>query len=479
LETKGDANTYTDQAGPHIPEPYIKESNLMGKVISIGQQPLKVPFVGYLGLWINQGLDLLSQPTTSKGSVGYAGIFAPLTISAVILVILIFVLPEKAKTFKEKIRFNIFGPRPLNLKKTLASFLVAYIVFFTVIHVFAYDSTTASVGIEAPSEDAGLDFGRISAGSESHPIELPLINPSTMPVKGIIFGRGEMSDYLSRKTFELQRGEMKNTNLRAISNSNSPQGTYHGEVMVYSSPFWFMIPDDIINGILSWNSEATVFILDLFSAIILTSITLTMLLGITLISDKLSRWAIDRSWIHPSRLLLKKDFVQRFYMKKKNIRRSLRKNMGWILRIDFSESGQNVKKSSPLIKPFIAGLLMIPLLYYLTDKMLAMFMAVIIAGLMAYCISCKLRYKIVLATLVIMTLAIANMIIQSNLLILSKNQPTLEMLTLAIGAMGIYLLLFSLLLLPLSLVSWAIVRYIRNLKERKDPLLSLDGSCDL
>ena len=104
LETKGDRNPWVDQAGPHIPEPYIREKNLMGKVISIGQFPLKIPFVGMLGIWINQGLEAISQPTSSKDSISYAGIFAPLTISAVILVILIFIIPEKAKTVKEKLK---------------------------------------------------------------------------------------------------------------------------------------------------------------------------------------------------------------------------------------------------------------------------------------------------------------------------------------------------------------------------------------
>ena len=34
LETKGDANEWTDQAGPHIPEPYIREDHIIGKTIS-------------------------------------------------------------------------------------------------------------------------------------------------------------------------------------------------------------------------------------------------------------------------------------------------------------------------------------------------------------------------------------------------------------------------------------------------------------
>lgn len=209
LETKGDANKWTDQAGPHIPEPYIREDHVIGKAVSIGQQPLKIPFIGYLGLWVSQGLDLLAQPTAEKGSLVYIGVFAPLTISAVILVILIFVLPEKAKTAKEKIRLYIFGHRPLNIKKTLVLFLVAYVIFLTVIHCFAYDSMPASAGINSDSAGSGMNFGRIVPGSTSFSKDLPVFNPSIMPVKGIVFGSGQMNKYVNREIFELKPGETK------------------------------------------------------------------------------------------------------------------------------------------------------------------------------------------------------------------------------------------------------------------------------
>jgi hypothetical protein len=71
------------------------------------------------------------------------------------------------------------------------------------------------------------------------------------------------------------------------------------------------------------------------------------------------------------------------------------------------------------------------------------------------------------------------MTINSNLIILSKEPTMLELMALLSGTIGIYLLLFSLILIPLSLLSWYITRLFRNLKERKDPLLSLEGSCDL
>ena len=55
----------------------------------------------------------------------------------------------------------------------------------------------------------------------------------------------------------------------------------------------------------------------------------------------------------------------------------------------------------------------------------------------------------------------------------------LELMALSLGAIGIYLLLLALLLIPLALVSWELVRLIRNVKEQYDPLLSLEGSYDL
>ena len=479
LETKGDNNEWTDQAGPHIPEPYIRESNLMGKVLSIGQQPLKIPFVGYLGVWINEGLQSLSQPTSQKGSLSYIGIFAPLTISVVVLVILLFILPEKARTIKEKIHLNIFGRKPLNLKKTLISFLVIYIVFLTVIHCFAYDSITASLGVDEKSPDSSLNFGRVSPGSESKIRELPTINPGTMPVRGIIFGTGEVSEFVARKTFELQTGEEKTTTLTAYASNQTVSGTYLGDIRVYSSPFWLIFPEDFMQNILNWNAEATVFILDFLTALILTSITISMLLSVTFIGDKTTSWIIDKSWQRPSRLILKKGVIEKGSRAKNKMKQAIGKSMAWIVRVDFSKIKSKETIFSSIGKPILATLVIIPVLFFLEDEILAMFIAVVIAGLLAYLLSCKIRKKIVLTVIITMSMAITYMIIQSNIIIISQQNSTIEIMALASGAIGIYLLLFAILLIPLALISWFVVRLIRNLKERKDPLLSLEGRCDL
>ncbi len=479
LETKGDKNEWTDQAGPHIPEPYIREDHLMGKVLSIGQIPLRIPFVGYIGVWINQGLNVLSQPSSSKGSLDYIGIFAPLTISIVILVILIFLLPEKVKTFKEKIRLNILGRKPLNMKKTLVSFIIVYIVFLTVIHCFAYDSAIASIGVNTESEKSGMDFGKVTKGAEAISGDLSLINPSTMPVKGIVFAKGEMSQFIEGQVFQLDRGVTSSAIIKAKVSNESENGSYIGQLMVYSSPFWLIFPDGFIKIINNLNSEATVFILDLLSAIILTTLTMLCLITITYVGDRIVIWSINRSWQNTSILILKRKTIDKLHKVKINVKRNFRKNIGWIFSVNISKINYKQTIFSTFGKPLIAALVILPIFFILKDEILAMLISVLIAGGLAYIISCKLRNKIVLTVMIAMTIAIIHMIITSNLVIISQNRETTELMALSLGTMGIFLLILSLLLIPLALISWAILHFIRNLKEQKDPLLSLEGSCDL
>ena len=42
LETKGDANEWKDQDSPYIHMPYIREDNIQGKAVYIGNQPFKI-----------------------------------------------------------------------------------------------------------------------------------------------------------------------------------------------------------------------------------------------------------------------------------------------------------------------------------------------------------------------------------------------------------------------------------------------------
>ena len=479
LETKGDANEWTDQAGPHIPEPHIREDHLVGKTLSIGQQPLKIPFIGYIAILINSGLEQLSQPVAAKGYLTYAGVFAPLTISAVILVVLIFLIPEKAKTAKEKLRHYIFGRKPISIKKTIILFLTAYTLFLLIIHCFAYDTTTASLGVRTDSPQSGVNFGRITQGTTSFKKQLPLINPSITPVKGIAFGKGEIKEHVIAEVFEIETGESKTIGIRATASNSTANGTYTGTIMIYSSPFWIIFPDDFMKSLCDWNPEATVYCLDLLVAAILTLITISIMLIITFTSEIYTIIKIDRSWCHTSKIFLRKKTTQRITKIKAKIKHSLSKNIGWIINADVTQINVDETLRKAFVKPVLASLTIIPILFLITDQIIVMILAAIIAGLTAYFISCKLRNKILITTVLVTITSIIYMIIEANLLILTNHQQILEIIALGFGAIGVYLVLLVFLLVPLSLITWAVIRLLRNLKEQKDPLLILEGSCDL
>ena len=335
--TKGDANSWIDQAGPHVVEPYVTDKNFVGKTISIGQQPLKIPFVGIIGIWANEGFKSLAQPTSAKGPLTYVGVFAPLTIAVILLVISFFVLPEKTKTIKEKIRLYIFGFRTTNIKKIFLSFLLIYLILLTAIHFFAYDSTSASLGIGEFPDESSVKLGSISPGRTSTTKYIPVINPGIFPVKGILFGNGELSTFVDRKTFEVEPGGTIKVAITATAPNASKNGTYAGDIMIYSSPLWYIFPEEVIQGIYAFSGKGAVICFDILSACILTALTVFFIVSTEYSTRKYNSWKIDISWHHVSRLFLKKGIGQRMSYSKRKIKQFLGQKTGWILKIDLLE----------------------------------------------------------------------------------------------------------------------------------------------
>ena len=469
--TKGDANEFTDQAGPHVVEPYVTEKNFVGKVISIGQQPLKIPLVGLIGIWANDGLKALASPTESKGSLTYIGVFTPLVIAIILLVISFVVLPEKAKTVKEKLRRYIFGSRTIDAKKTFVTFLVLYIVLLSFIHCFAYDSTPASLGIQEFPEKSSFELGSVSPGSTTNPKNLPAVNPGIFPVKGIILGSGELTPFVNKAIFSLNSGENKEVVVTATASNTSKNGTYAGNIMMYSSPLWFMLPDEIFLNIYFINAEGTVFIFDVLAACILTIFTTAVIVSAEFLLSAYNTWNINYSWHHARKLLVKKSYTQRFRRTKTKIKHSLEKNVGWLLNINLVEVD--------LKKPIVGSLVLIPILFLISSEILAMCIAAVTASLVAFFISCKMRNKIVLASIIPVFIVAFYIFIKTNFYLLTSSRTLIQSITLGVGAISVYILILAFFLIPISLISWYLTRIIRNVKERKDPLLILEGSCDL
>ncbi|MFW6174102.1 MAG: hypothetical protein ACOC5T_10205, partial [Elusimicrobiota bacterium] len=462
---------WTDQAGPHIPEPFVTEKNFIGKTLSIGKQPLKIPFVGYLGIWINDGFKLLSQPSASQGTFTYVGAFTPLTISVILLIISLFILPEKRKSTREKIRFYIFGSHSPSIKKIFFFFLIIFVTLLITIHIFAYDSISSAVGVGERSAKGSLKWELLRPGQTGFPKDFPVINNGVLPVKGIIFGNGELNPFVNRTTFEIEPGINKDIDLTASVPKGTKNGTYIGNIMLYSSPLWFMFPDGLMESLYSWHPEGTVVILDVLSACIFTFVTIFLMMSTAFMENKYRYWKIDILWHNPPKLYLKKAIKQRITWLKEKTRKALLERYGWINKIDLTDIDPK-----PLL---IASLVIIPVLFLINGEVLAMIIASLITGLVAYFMSCKLRKKIVLGSVFSMIFVLSYITLKTNYLLITSNRTMIESIALGIGAMGIYLLVLSFLLIPLSLASWFFAHQIRNLKEQREPLLILEGRCDL
>jgi hypothetical protein len=469
--TKGDANNYTDQSGPHVVEPYVTEKNIVGKVLSIGPQPLKFPFVGLIGIWANDGFKRLAQPTASKESLSYLGVFTPLIIAIVIFIVSIFILPEKTRSVKEKLRMLIFGPHPMNLTKTVATFLVLFVVLLSFIHYFAYDYTEASLGVGEFPEKSSFELGGVRNGETTKEKNLPVFNPSIFPVKGFISGGGQLTSLVNRATFSLPPGKSSVVAVTATTPTSIENGSYTGKILVYSSPLWFLVPDELLKTVDLGSIEKTVMVIDIFSASILTLFTILVLIMIEYSIRGYSAWVIDRSWQHYSHIIIKKPLKARGLHLGGMAIRSIKTRFGWIISLNLSEKDWK--------KPAVVSLVVIPFLLLISSELLAMCIASVTAGVIAYFISCKQRKKIVIASLIPVITVVVYLMTKLNISIFANGKSIIASMTLGMGAIAIYLLIMAFILIPLALISWYITNQLRNLKEQKDPLLILEGRCDL
>jgi len=232
-----------------------------------------------------------------------------------------------------------------------------------------------------------------------------------------------------------------------------------------------MLPDEVFLNIYFINAEGTVFIFDVLAACILTIFTTAVIVSAEFLLNVYNTWNINYCWQHTRKLLIKKSFTQRFRHTKTKIKHSLEKNVGWLLNTNLAEIDMK--------KPIVGSLVLIPILLLISSEILAMCIAAVTASLVAFFISCKMRNKIVLASIIPVFIVAFYILLKTNIYLLTSSRTLIQSMTLGVGAISVYILILAFFLIPISLISWYLTRIIRNVKERKDPLLILEGSCDL
>lgn len=485
LITKGDTNEYTDQAGPHIPEPPIGKSHFMGKTISIGKQPMKIPFIGYLWLWMQDAFKELSASIAwgKPQSSTHYGVFIPIGIAVAALVAgLVIWAPKNKKTDREILDENIFGPERITFKRVLAYSAIFYIGFLMITYCFAYDDVSASVGVDEKSTKSVMNFGQLRENETSFPKRLPIVNPSLLPNKVATIAKGEIAPFLDfngTHLFKLETGKRTTTNITATIPKGTKPGIYEGKIFIYSSPYWIILPNQFMESLYDWNPAASIIIFDLASALILAIATTLLLL---LLSWAIEEYTLQRahiSWsimkMHPKFYPLY-NFWHRLDKGKEKIRIKGKNAFAWL------NSGMDWIDFDPK-KPVIASLVAIAFLPLLLLDSIGNFIIIIlmtafITGLIAYLLGCRWRGEIMLTAILSTAWITTLFAIISFTHIFTTNHSLLMPMAFTSVILGVILVLFVILIVPICFLSWLPGYLIQNYREKRNPLIMLK-ECDL
>ena len=480
LITKGDSNNYTDQSGPHIPEPPVNSEMLKGKAIMLGKQPLKLPFAGYPWLIIQGAFTELSKPMSwgKPQSDAHYIIFAPAAISLSILVAGIVIwAPENGKSLKDKLREQIFGPERISPKRIFSYILLFYLIFLMIASSFSYDRLSSSMGIEKAPPKSAISFGNMSYGEQSFPKSVNIVNPSLFSVRGVVFASGNISSFLEykNKVFTLKSGEKFSGNITAYIPSGAEPGIYTGNIYIYSSPYWMLMPSSFVSFLYSWSPRGTVILLPIFSALIMAAITSIVLFAISFVVE---RYLLEKRYLSWAMLPVHVK-LHPFYSKipspriRKKFVDMLRWMNGELHWIDFG-----IKR--PLISSIIGFAAVAPLLYMHGSRnfVYLLLLASFIGGAVAYAIGCRWRAEIMFSAL--LTNAIFSLIFAGIAFshIFRTNHSLLVPFSSSITITGIILFIFAIMAVPACLFSWLPGYAIHSLREKLDYRILLKR-CDI
>ncbi len=430
LITKGDANNYTDQSGPHIPEAPVDESMLQGKLIMYGKIPAKIPYLGYIWLFINS----ISRKMTSHilwqspQSKEHFVIFTPFLASfSAFLLAAVLWLPN-GKSLKEKLHELIFGVEKISAHRLLALILLIYIPFLLLTSFFAFDS--------------------VSVDKEQ---SVPVFNPSMVGVRAVAFFDGGAA-HINKKIFDLSAGR------GGVINISSVEGKE--KLFIYSSPFWKIIPEESMFYFYNVNPKLCIIYSSIMSALILSLLTLAILIIFNL--------AVDTYIIagaYSSFLLLLHSITHHFYgilSKPAEIISSIKKRMNYVMQWnDFMDR-----------RAMYISLLSIPFLYFMFDGIANLFMVSLISSLILSIISYAsgLRFKNEIAFISFSSsLIYSSAFVARNMFYVHYN-----FIVVFVQFAAITMLLSFLLFIFMFSMMFAFIFVVRNVMEYIDPSFLLE-----
>ncbi len=466
--TKGDNNPSTDQAGSHAVEPNIRANNLLGRVVSVGSMPLKFPHIGLAWLWMQEVKDNIQK----KGMFAGPAIL-PFIITAGFILTWFVSMGKTSK--KGKIERLITGTKKESLVKMGIQAFVVFLLIMLSTFLFAHSSISVSIGVMSPSEDANLKIDNMATDSV---MQKPFIvsNNGFSDLKCVCFSEGSAGSMIDvgEPVYTMKPGDTDSRNVTI--KSTGERGVYNGNIQVYSSPFWVVLPDDFMESTLEWNHEGAIIIFDLVSAIIMTGGTMLIIVFLTIAGNLLHlAWTYATSYavIREGKLKDKGHWltvkVGKIYDGMKNLRFVL---FNYAKELESIEIDPNRALASSFV-----GLLFLPIALA-GYTFAAILVACFVVGMVAYVVGCRKRAEVVLASC---ATVLVHVILFTLPPVFAKLPPLSSLMLFAGSIMygaGLTLLYAGLLLIPGSALSYYGARLVLSYDIKRDPIKEIDENID-
>ena len=425
LITKGDANNYTDQAGPHVPEPPVNKEMLQGKLITFGKNVIKFPYAGYPWIFATAISKKMAAPITWRSpQKGHFLIFTPFLFFFSLLLILAVIWLPNGKSLQEKLHELIFGEERVSISSIISYSLVIFIPLLLFTSFFSFDS----IKINEDTKD------------------VPVFNPSWLKLRAIAFfeGKGKIN---FPQIFDIEGGKEKNIFLKNAS----------GNIYVYSSPLWRAVPMNMMLFFYNLNPKMCIFLSSLLSAFILSFISSFILISISMIWDNLVR------------MIAYSSFISLHYGKTK------------FIKIDIKEFFKQIKSKASFVSCWqdkmnknvlLLFILYIPFSLFILNGLMDLFLISILSSIIIAFFSyfMGIRFKNEIAFLSFSSSLLYSFLFVSKGMMYIKDGFAIRFIQFVAVSMllsiFLFLLMFSIMLFTLY--------FIREIVERIDPVYSIE-----
>ncbi len=463
LITKGDANEYADQMGPHYPEAPVRANNFLGKVVAVGAQPLLIPFVGHIWLAVGGIFNALLGGTFGGGGLL---VFIPIATAGIMIIGMILIMPEDDED--DKVIRQIIG-RENDKMHVLAVFAILIIAFMLVIMPatwYSYDSYSVSLGVGEQAQSATETFSYVRPGQVINGTHR-LHNPGFFHTNIYTYAEGQGSGWMEIEEEYMgvdSHGTM-NGRFSIKIPEDAERGTYNFNVNHYHSPFWALYPESYITNTLSDNPGGGILMLNALTALIFAGLTMAVMLILSFIIDEYRLW---KEYYRARNIYGKTEGISNFdrlYLSISNIFAWLSSKMDWLRGLDVVDF--DIER--PLTAASVS-ILAIPLVWLGADLWILP-LIVVLASATAYYLECRWRAEIYTAGLVAGVVTVFSLYMIPLMVMATSGLP---FLTIAVMSAGLALIIFVILSPVILALSYFTGVGIHWYKLKNSPMAPLE-----